>query len=256
MASYLVFRCDRKLMNSKTQIKKIIRSLGFEVTQYKPQTSDVARMSRLLDYHNINLVFDIGANIGQYSSFLRECGYSGKIVSFEPSSDAYSQLLKISEKDSDWEVAPQIALGNEKTEVTLNLSANSQSSSVLKMLDLHQSIAPDSSYVNSEVVKMVKLDDIAPDYLNEENNLVFLKIDVQGLEKQVLEGASQTLKWVKGIQVELSLVPLYETQGLLSEMILFLQNLGYTLYAIMPGFTDSQTGRVLQVDGIFFKEEV
>ncbi len=82
----------------KKTIKKLSRSLGVDLKRYNVQTSEAAKMQRLLAYHNIDLVFDVGTNIGQYAKLLRELGYSGRIVSFEPRSSAYSQLKAFSKK--------------------------------------------------------------------------------------------------------------------------------------------------------------
>ena len=238
----------------KKVVKDLTNKLGWQIRRYDSNTSEIVRMYRLLTYHKIDLVFDIGANIGQYALFLRKAGYRGAIVSFEPLSIAYSQLKKSSSQDDLWEVAPRIAIGNEDSEITINLAANTASSSVLNMLDSHLDVAPNSAYVGSETVKVNKLDTIAPKYI-ENNSSIFLKIDTQGFEKQVIEGAEQILSQVKGIQVELSLIPLYHDQILFKEMIELLNRLGYDLYAIVPGFSDRVTGRLLQMDGIFFKNE-
>ncbi|MDB9386801.1 FkbM family methyltransferase [Microcystis aeruginosa CS-583] len=239
----------------KKIIKKLARSLGIDLKRYNVQTSEAAKMQRLLAYHNIDLVFDVGANIGQYAKLLRELGYSGRIVSFEPLSSAYSQLKAVSEKDPLWEIAPQAAIGNQEGEIIINIAGNSQSSSALPMLDAHVQSAPESAYSGSETVKLSRLDTLAKDYIKSETKSIFLKIDVQGLEKQVLEGATAILPLVKGIKLELSLVPLYEGQVLFKEMIDIVEKLGYELYGIEPGFTAEKTGRVLQMDGIFFKPD-
>ena len=239
----------------KKIIKKLSRSLGIDLKRYNIQTSEAAKMQRLLAYHNIDLVFDVGANIGQYAKLLRELGYSGRIVSFEPLSSAYSQLKAVSEKDPLWEIAPQTAIGNQEGEIIINIAGNSQSSSALPMLDAHLESAPESAYSGSETVKLSRLDTLAKDYIKSETKSIFLKIDVQGLEKQVLEGATAILPLVKGIKLELSLVPLYEGQVLFKEMIDIVEKLGYELYGIEPGFTAEKTGRMLQMDGIFFKPD-
>ncbi len=239
----------------KKTIKKLSRSLGIDLKRYNIQTSEAAKMQRLLAYHNIDLVFDVGANIGQYAKLLRELGYSGRIVSFEPLSSAYSQLKAVSEKDPLWEIAPQTAIGNQEGEIVINIAGNSYSSSALPMLDAHLESAPESAYSGSETVKLSRLDTIAKDYIKSETKSIFLKIDVQGLEKQVLEGATAILPLVKGIKLELSLVPLYEGQVLFKEMIDIVEKLGYELYGIEPGFTAEKTGRMLQMDGIFFKPD-
>jgi len=239
----------------KKTIKKLARSLGVDLKRYNVQTSEAAKMQRLLAYHNIDLVFDVGANIGQYAKLLRELGYSGRIVSFEPLSSAYSQLKAVSKKEPLWEIAPQTAIGNQEGEITINIAGNSQSSSALPMLDAHLESAPESAYSGSETVKLSRLDTIAKDYIKSETKSIFLKIDVQGLEKQVIEGATAILPLVKGIKLELSLVPLYEGQVLFKEMIDIVEKLGYELYGIEPGFTAEKTGRMLQMDGIFFKPD-
>lgn len=239
----------------KKTIKKLSRSLGIDLKKYNVQTSEAAKMQRLLAYHNIDLVFDVGANIGQYAKLLRELGYSGRIVSFEPLSSAYSQLKAVSRKDPLWEIAPQTAIGNQEGEIIINIAGNSYSSSALPMLDAHLESAPESAYSGSETVKLSRLDTIAKDYIKSETKSIFLKIDVQGLEKQVLEGATAILPLVKGIKLELSLVPLYEGQVLFQEMIDIVEKLGYELYGIEPGFTAEKTGRMLQMDGIFFKPD-
>jgi len=239
----------------KKTIKKLSRSLGVDLKRYNVQTSEAAKMQRLLAYNNIDLVFDVGANIGQYAKLLRELGYSGRIVSFEPLSSAYSQLKAVSKKEPLWEIAPQTAIGNQEGEITINIAGNSYSSSALPMLDAHLESAPESAYSGSETVKLSRLDTIAKDYIKSETKSIFLKIDVQGLEKQVIEGATAILPLVKGIKLELSLVPLYEGQVLFKEMIDIIEKLGYELYGIEPGFTAEKTGRMLQMDGIFFKPD-
>lgn len=239
----------------KKVVKKLARSLGIDLRRYNVQTSEAAKMQLLLAYHNIDLVFDVGANIGQYAKLLREFGYSGRIVSFEPLSSAYSQLKAVSKKDPLWEIAPQAAIGNQEGEITINIAGNSYSSSALPMLDAHLESAPESAYSGSETVKLSRLDTLAKNYIKSETKSIFLKIDVQGLEKQVLEGATAILPSIKGIKLELSLVPLYEGQVLFKEMIDIVEKLGYELYGIEPGFTAEKTGRMLQMDGIFFKPD-
>lgn len=238
----------------KNAIKKAMRKLGIDVIKFTPEQSEIAQIQYLLAYHKINLILDVGANIGQYAKSVRNIGYSGEIVSFEPLSTAYSKLETRSRKDPLWKVAPRTAIGNVDGEIEINISGNSQSSSLLKMLDLHLNAAPQSVYVGSEVVRISKLDTIAQTYVENHIDSVFLKIDVQGFEMQVIEGAFQILPKVEGIQMELSLAPLYEGQLLLDEMLKRVDQLGYELHAILPGFTDKRTGRLLQVDGVFFRK--
>jgi FkbM family methyltransferase len=234
----------------KNAIRKLLHKLGLDLRAYS--SSDHAKVKKLLDYHQIDLVLDVGANTGQYFKFLRTAGYYGRVVSFEPLSDAYSQLVEMSKKDPKWEIATRTAIGNLEGEISINIASNSQSSSLLQMLDRHKEAFPESAYVGSETVKITKLDYIATHFIAE-NNRIFLKIDVQGYEQQVLEGAKSILSQVEGIQLEMSLVRLYEGELLLTEMLDYMKNLGYSLHHLSPVIFDPNTGQALQLDGIFFK---
>ena len=237
----------------KSLIKRSIRFLGFDLRRYSPGLSDHAQFVEMLKQHGVNLVFDIGANTGQFGKQLRDAGYSGRIVSFEPLSSARKELLSTSLHDVLWEVAPQAAIGNEDGEVEIHVSANSASSSVLNMLDLHANVAPESRYISVEKVKMCCLDTIAQGFVNSDS-ILFIKIDVQGFEDRVLQGANILLAKAVGLQLELSLVPLYEGQLLFDEMITKLKNLGFNLWGISPAFVDPKSGRLLQIDATFFRE--
>ena len=144
------------------------------------------------------------------------------------------------------------ALGDHDGEVEINIAGNSESSSVLPMLESHRSAAPQSAYQGKEMVQVKTLDAVAGQYLKDART-AFLKIDTQGFEWHVLDGARETLPHIKGILVELSLVPLYEGQHLWQDVIARLETAGFTLWAFKPVFSDQASGRTLQVDGVFFR---
>lgn len=195
---------------------------------------------------------DVGANQGQFSADIRSGGYKGNIVSFEPLSKAHSELLQASDGDSKWDIYPRCALGDHDGEVEINIAGNSVSSSLLPMLDSHLSAAPHTAYIGKERVSLLTLDSIAPEYVAKFKH-PFLKMDTQGFEWQVLNGAQHVLSNMHGVLLELSLIPLYEGQHLWQEMIGRLEQEGFTLWALQPGFTDPLNGRTLQVDGIFYR---
>jgi len=233
-------------------IKKLFRKLGFDLMRYNPTSSQNARILEFFSIYKINTVLDIGANIGQFATGLRESGYKGRIISFEPLSEAYSHLLINSKKDPNWIIAPRMAIGNEKGKNAINISGNFVSSSILKMTDTHIKGAPKSAYVGSEEIYVDKLDNVVGNYIGNAEN-VFIKIDVQGCELEVLKGATNILSKIKGIQIELSLVLLYENQLLFRDMLDYINSLGFELWDILPGFRDKQSGKLLQFDGIFFR---
>jgi FkbM family methyltransferase len=236
----------------KSFIKRFIRHFGFDLRRYIPASSESAQLMRMLSAHSVNLVFDVGANTGQFGHFLRGAGYCGRIVSFEPLFAAWEQLLEASRKDASWEVAPRAAIGSEDGEIEIHVAGNSVSSSVLNMLNSHINNAPESKYVGIERVPLLKLDSIAPDYFLPDS-VVFLKIDTQGYEDRVLRGAKVILDRSIGLQLELSLVPMYEGQRLFNHLMEQLQTTGFDLWAMSPAFVNPRNGRLLQVDATFFR---
>ena len=230
----------------------MLRRTGFELSRFSVEQSENARFISMLRTHNVNLIFDVGANAGQFGVLLRKIGFDGKIISFEPLSDAREILLNISKNDPLWQIALQTVIGEENGEIEIQIAGNSQSSSVLDMLDTHVRAAPDSKYIGKEKVPLRKLDSIAPDYMDS-NSIAFIKIDTQGYETQVMNGAKKLMSQIVGLQVEISLVPLYKGQCLFDEMLKKLKNDGFELWSISTVFSDPNTAQLLQVDATFFR---
>jgi hypothetical protein len=121
------------------------------------------------------------------------------------------------------------------------------------MKQSHLQSAPDSKYIGKTKIEIAKLDSLF-DNIYEPEDSILLKIDTQGYEKFVLLGAEKSISKIKGIQLEMSLTPLYEGELTYLEMINHLNSLGFSLYSLEFGFSDPQSGQLLQVDGIFFKD--
>lgn len=241
-------------MNKLERItKKTFQNFGILIRKYNAATSEELRRTKLFNHYNIDLVFDIGANKGQYATGIIDAGYTRKIVSFEPLSSVHSIIEAESKKYSNWTVAPRCAIGSKKEEIEINISANSVSSTLLNMLDEHYQGAPDSKIIGKEKVQVYPLDEIGMEYCKSAKN-IFLKIDVQGFEQEVLKGAQHIIDKAKGIEMEISLVPLYENQNwLLPQVLDFMTRKGFQLNSIVPAFTNNETGVVLQCNGIFFR---
>ena len=200
----------------------------------------------------IDLVLDVGANSGQFATGLRGAGYSGNIVSFEPLAEAHSELLRASANDGKWHVSPRCALGDHDGTAEINIAGNSVSSSVLPMLDSHVAAAPASAYVGKESVPLTRFDTVAPKLLTGFDN-PFLKIDTQGFEWAVLDGAGDLLSDMRGVLLELSLIPLYEDQHLWRDIIDRMESHGFALWALQPEFIEPDNARTLQANGVFYR---
>lgn len=228
------------------------RKLGLEVHRYTPSQSMEARLFAMLARHEVDLVLDVGANDGGYAGSLRQGGYTGSIVSFEPLSDAHAALQRAAQGDGQWQVVPRCALGSQPGELQINIAGNSKSSSLLPMMQSHVEAAPHSAVIATEAVPVHRLDDLALPSLAAAQR-PFLKIDTQGYELPVLQGAQRTLERCIGVQAELSLLPLYEGQALYRDIIGWLEARGFALWSLIPGFSDPVSGRQLQMDGVFFR---
>ncbi|HVI25616.1 MAG TPA: FkbM family methyltransferase [Xanthomonadaceae bacterium] len=240
------------LASLESLLRRAINHCGFDLTRYRPEASEAGRLARMLQHNEVNLVIDVGANVGQYARRLRQAGYAGRILSFEPLLEAHARLLALSRNDPHWTVGPRVAIGDREHEVELHISGNSVSSSVLEMLDSHIAAAPGSEYVATERVSMATLDGLLREHLHKDVR-PFLKVDTQGFEDRVLAGASAVLAQARGVQLELSLVSLYEGQQLFEPLMDHLSRTGFSVWAIWPGFCDAATGRMLQVDAVFFR---
>ncbi|PZS29885.1 MAG: FkbM family methyltransferase [Pseudonocardiales bacterium] len=230
-----------------TQIRLLVNRAGFDLTREHLKHSFVPALAQ----HGITSVLDIGANSGQFGHALRRASFRGRIVSVEPLAAAYDELQARTRTDPRW-TAERAAVSDRPGVVTVNVAGNSVSSSVLPMLDRHAEAAPESRYVATEDVEATTVDAlVARHELAPASTL--LKIDVQGYEQSVMDGAAVTLSQFGAVRTEMSLVPLYEGQALLPEIIDRLTGLGLDLWFVEPGFVEPATRRLLQLDGTFFR---
>lgn len=200
---------------------------------------------RLLREREVEIVFDVGANAGQYASRLREDGYEGVIVSFEPLAEAYERLEGAAAADPKWHTM-RVALAEEPGTATIHVSANSYSTSFLPITGRCVDAAPGAAYVGTELVDVATLDLLALP-----PGAAMLKIDVQGTEPSVLRGAREFLRQVEAVEAELSLVPLYKGQDLAPAVCQLLRNEGFVPVALDVAFADPTTGEILCLDGLF-----
>ena len=236
----------------KTQIRilvnKLFNLMGYTLTKY----STYQEYNMLMKHYGINKVIDIGANEGQFAKFIRKSGFKGELHSFEPLDEAYEKISKLSSNDKHWKVY-QLAVGDACGETIINVSENSVSSSILEMNASHLELAPQSRYTKKQSIEIKTLDSLKENLELDKGN-IFLKIDTQGFEKNVLLGAEKVLENIKTIQLELSLVPLYNGEELYFEISKYLYDRGYFLVKIIPGIYDKTSRETLQFDGIFHKK--
>jgi FkbM family methyltransferase len=229
--------------------KMLAHRAGFDVRRETFKRHFVHSVLR----HGVDSVLDVGANTGQFGTELRRARFAGRIVSLEPLHSAFAELARTAAGDPKWTVQ-RAAVGAEPGTLTMNVAANSVSSSALPMADRHAEAAPQSRYVGTEDVPATTVDHLVKEH-DLDPAATMLKIDVQGYEKAVLDGAAVTLGQMAAVRTEMSLVPLYEGQLLFPELLDRLLGSGFELWSIEPGFVEPATGRLLQLDAIFFRRD-
>ena len=242
-----VYRCS--VTASLRIVRRLLRQLGFDIHRW-PDTSYATQRQQLIDANDISLVIDVGANSGQYAQHIRDTGYAGRIISFEPLKLPFAALEEAASADPLWDVR-RLAIGPATRSLEMYVAANGgASSSVLAMLDRHRSSAPYANYIGTETVRQDTLDAQVMSLLDER---IFLKLDLQGYELSALEGARATIAHTRVVEVELSFVDLYEGAPLYTDMVAHLQTCGFSLSTIVPTFRSPES-ILLQADAIFVRE--
>lgn len=204
---------------------------------------------------SVDVILDVGANVGQFVHGLRRSGYHGQVVSFEPLSEAHAALAVAAAEDPLWDVVARCAVGATNGSAEINVAGNSFSSSLLPMLDAHRNAAPESAYCQKEVCPVVTLETFIDSTFSDPTVTFGLKIDTQGFEAQVLAGLGRHSDRVKVILCEMSLVPLYEGGPTMVELCQVLASRGFRCVALGPEFENPATGELLQADGVFVRRD-
>jgi FkbM family methyltransferase len=233
-------------------LRRLARAFGHDLLPRPKLGHPDAQLVFMLERFAIDVVIDVGANEGQYAARLREWGWRGPIVSFEPIEEVHARLAARAARDPAWTVAPCTALGARTGTAVLHISAEPDMSSLLPQTPLLREISPSSAVLRRTEVPLARLDEVAlldrPDWRR-----LFLKLDVQGFEPEVLAGAAGLMERIVGIQLELALLPLYQGERDWREMLDRLSSQGFAPHLFIPGYFSRRLARQVQMDGVFFR---
>ena len=237
---------------AKRWVNRALRPLGLQVVA--TQDDERAALVDLLHARGIDHVIDVGANEGQFARQLLDKGYRGRIDCIEPLETAHVALSRSFRNHAQVSVLSRTAVGASKGTTQINVAGNSVSSSILPMEAAHQVAAPRSRYEGSQAVELTTLDSL---YLTREGfaaERTLLKIDTQGFEGHVLDGAGGILPQLAGVLIELSTTSLYTGQSRWEDLHERLCAAGFELWDLLPDFRDRNSGRLLQFDGLYMHE--
>ena len=175
-------------------------------------------------FTKINTFIDVGANKGQFSLLINSLFPKKYILAFEPIRSEYLIYKKIFKNDKSVKIF-NVGLGSKAETKQLYLTKTRDSSSFLKPTKTINNLFRNTNIVSAEIVKIKKLSSFLPRL----KKPIFLKIDVQGYELEVLRGAD--LNQIEYIYLEGSYIKLYENQPLIKDIVKYLSKKNLKLTA-------------------------
>jgi len=225
-------------------LKLWAQKVGVAISYYPPPDSFRRHLRDLLSYMRINVVLDVGAFIGDYAMELREAGYEGRIVSFEPVPASYERLYARMHHDSLWS-GESFGLSDDNREAVINTYGRGHFNSLLTLRkDAEQSYCLDPSLRSQTSIQLKRLDAVLPQLIEGiRSPRVFLKLDTQGHDVCVVSGAIRVLDKIVGMQSELPAVPIYDGMVSMSSALEYYARTGF----VPIGFYPVNTFREIQI---------
>ena len=234
--------------------KRLLRSNLGKVETRVAQYFAAAHVSWILRRLDITCVFDVGANLGQYAASLREHGYRGRIVSFEPVPQLAEQLRERARDDGDWRVY-DVALGEEEGTAQMNAVPGAMSS-LLTPSEFGRNWSANLTKVRPEMVTVRRLDSVyAEATAGIAEPRVYLKMDTQGYDVETFRGAGGCLDDVLALQSEVACVPIYDGMRRLPEMLAVYEDAGFEISGMYPVTIHRRSLRVIEFDMVMVRPE-
>jgi len=224
----------------KKTIKNILRSSGYAVKKVAIDNID-ENLRVLFKTLEVNCVLDVGAHFGEYAQSLRDLGYKNKIISFEPLKSNFEILSNKAKYDDNWDVY-NFALGRTNSTSDINVSNDTVFTSFLNATEYSNEQFGTKTHISrQERVEIFTLDSVFKQCCNGVNEpKVFLKLDTQGYDLEVVAGAKESLGKVIGIQSEVSVKKIYEDMPDWLNAIALYSSLGYEVTGMYPVSRDDK----------------
>lgn len=221
------------------------------------QYPEILALRRFTQAMQVDALFDVGANYGQYAQMLRQdVGFGGHIFSFEPNPDVFAALRKTAERDPRWHVY-NMALSDFDGVAPFHIMAAHQFSSIERPAEgLDEVFAPRNRVERTVEMQCRRLDGLIDELLAPYAlSRPFLKMDTQGHDRSVCEGASASLPRMLGVQTELAVRPLYAGATGYRDMIAYLEARGFVPNAMFAN-NKGHFPLLVEMDGIFIRRDL
>lgn len=240
-------------MNLRSRVLHLIRATGWSVRRFFPDACLADYLYVLFRDLDINCVLDVGGRHGQYGEFLRDNGYQGDIISFEPVAENYHLLSHRCSRDSRW-TAYHYALGSGDATSEINVTESTSFSSFLLPNDWGRMAFLGSAIKKTETVTVRRLDGILGEVAAHlDRPRIYLKMDTQGWDLEVFRGARGCRDDIMALQTELSVQPIYKSVTAWREAIMEFEQNGFAVSALFPVSRDRYF-RLVETDCVMVKK--
>jgi FkbM family methyltransferase len=196
----------------------------------RPSSSTLdGQLIQLLEKHEIENCIDVGAHVGSFVQKMLRLGFKGNIFCIEPSLRASKELRIKLDKVKNIEIF-ELALGRDNSNGQLH-NSGSPFASLLEASKLGKAYM-ESGNAQDQPIAIMTLDEFLKDKKSIKLNKTFLKIDVQGFEKNVLLGGQFSLLEIPVVLVECVLNSLYEESSDVIQIIELMKEKGFMVAAI------------------------
>jgi FkbM family methyltransferase len=233
----------------RVALQKVVHRLGFHIGRNPPVDSLAYHIKVLLRELSIDCVIDVGAHVGEYGRFLRDLGYRGEIASFEPISTSFEALGRERGRDPSWRIE-RVAVGAQEGEREMNVYQGSVFNSLLRANAYGAERFGDALKLQrTEKVRVRTLASIIDECrAADPSRSIFVKIDTQGYDLEVLASAGMNVQAIRALQTEQATRPMYEAVPSFPQALDQLHHLGFEITGIFPVARDHDHLRVIEFD--------
>lgn len=224
-------------MNTLTRyVRKAVRTRGFDMIHYAPWKS-------LFETFHIDLIFDVGANAGQTYDSFRWAGFNGPICSFEPNPEMFKSLEQ--KQGFSWQRL-QCALSSQSGQLKFHITNDSNACGLQVPLDGQFKV------VKEIAVPAWRLDELwIKEGFTAKN--VFLKVDAEGHDLEVIKGATGIMDRVPLVMAEVSPLPRFQGEPPLHEFVNAMAQLGFRVCRVDKNSLNRAAGIDTAFDIVFAK---
>lgn len=174
----------------------------------------------------LQILIDVGANEGEFSkSFYSFIKYD-KVILIEPNK-SLNTIIDKKFKGINYSIINK-ALSNTKGDQTYYYHEDSQMNSLIPSDEIKLQIEFGDKEITSEIVNTSTLDEVmAPNFNKNTKERVFLKLDTQGNEIDILKGGSEVLNISTYCLIEYMANSPYERENKLEDLMNLMQNAGF-----------------------------